>query len=312
MEIRCNKSTMQEEINNLLKIRWWGNNTTRTLIDAWLENFENSDKEIGEFILCNMIYYTSDQIESYVLQLILKMQACFYRDICMGTIGQINEDMLNKKWRESMLRTRIIPLEKRVDAGSGANVIIRKIRELLNFYLSEEGIVSKLDMLGDYLKGEVDSIIFVDDFSGTGCQLNDFLNESIEIDGDTIKIKDLPAKFPRVSFQIYFLVIHRASIERNHDDLKGFITEYVEVIGSELDLRNYDCEMYVGISDKTKERIIGCIGSMSKRIQDEDEKYRKMDKYQLGLPIVFEHGCPNNSCVLLYAKTKSWNNLYIK
>lgn len=300
----------EEEIDNLLKIHWWGEKIGRPVIDSWLENF-GDDIDVGNYIIRNIIYYTSNQIESYVSQIILQMQADYYSKMFKKCEGDINEEALYNMWIDSMKKTRFVPLEKRVDAGTSATIIIRKLRSVLRDYYDGEGnFVSKPNLIEENLRNGVDTIVFVDDFSGTGNQLHQFLNDDIEISGKTVKIRELPDIFPDVSFQFFVLVMHEKSREKNKDDLMRFEMRCVETVCNDLDMRDANCALYTGLSEEKRKHIAEYIVSKSELIQQENTKYRKVDKYQLGLPIVFEHGCPNNSCLLLFAKTENWNKLF--
>ena len=43
---------------------------------------------------------------------------------------------------------------------------------------------------------------------------------------------------------------------------------------------------------------------------EENEELINLSTYVLNIPVVFEHGCPNNTLLLLFAHSDNWQQLF--
>lgn len=298
------------EINRLIELKWWGEIIETCKLDGWLDNF-GTKKEIGEFIFEHLIVYTDAQIASYVNCMVHKMQSDVYQDVLMKAGGRrISESELNVLWKNYIDRLRIIPIKESMSGGSSGDIIARKFRNRIQEdYDGDNTIVIQIDALEQEITKGATDIFFVDDFTGTGKQLKTFLDRNVMIGGTIKKVGDLPEAYPQIHFGIAVLIAHETSL-KNHKDCPIEI-KYVEKIDEEVNYLKNDCDsvLYAGKDDKTRMVYADHIQSLCKEIIESDEYYKAKEKYHLGLPIVFEYGCPNNSLMLLYAKTDDWKPL---
>ena len=298
------------EISRLIELKWWGETIETCRLDGWLDNF-GREKDIGVYVFENLIIYTDAQIDSYVNCMIQEIQSDVYQSALEeGEYRRISETELDELWKKYIDNLRIIPIKESMDEGSSGVIMARKYRKRIQEdYDGENNIVIQIDALEQEISKGVTDVLFVDDFSGTGNQLYKFLDRNIMIGGTIKKVRDLPEVYPQINFRIAVLIVHEMSLKYHNDC--AIEIKYVEKIDKEVDFLNDNCDsvLYAGVNEETRMTYANCIRSLCMKIIESDESYRSMEKYHLGLPIIFEYGCPNNSLLLLYAKTDNWKPL---
>lgn len=241
------------EISRLIELKWWGEIIETCKLDGWLDNF-GEEKEIGKFIFENLIIYTDAQIDSYINCMVQKMQSDVYQDVLVKEGDRrISESELSVFWNNYIDNLRIIPIKDSVDEGSSGVIIARKYRKRIQEdYEGKNNIVIHIDDLEREISKGVTDVLFVDDFSGTGKQLNTFLDRNIIIGRTIKKVRDLPELYPHIRFKIAILIAHEKSLKR-HKDCTIEI-RYVEKIDEEVDFLKNDCDnvLYMGVNDETR------------------------------------------------------------
>lgn len=292
-----------DKINKYVEFRWWDGVDKRN-IAGWLKNF--SDKtEIGELILNNVILYSDEQLRSYTRCIVSEIQADIYRQDVEKNKCYQDDEYYNELWQESCKNMRIMPAAISQDAGSSAYEVVRRYREFFNF-----DIVSSIDEIPSLLSNQSQEIVFVDDFSGTGNQMKEFLGNIITIDGNEYRLGDLPNKFSNVKITVALYVIHNDALQLLMAEFPKVKVRYIDLIDDGLDFLNSESIIYKSISDEKKSDIIKYISEKKNELVNSAEFYEKMQKYQKNIPVVFQKRCPNNALILLFAKTDGWKNLF--
>ena len=132
-----------------------------------------------------------------------------------------------------------------------------------------------------------DSVVFVDDFSGTGEQATNAWLDNIE---------ELLAGSPRL-----FLVLVAASIkaiQRVNEETGFTIMPYIE-LNEQDSIFSGSCYNF---SSTEKEKIL--------RYCTIANKTHPKGRGNCGFVIVFYHTCPNNSIPILYMDHQSWFGLF--
>lgn len=290
--------------DKFIEYKWWTDIDKRN-VERWLKNF-GEKKHVGRFILDNVIFYSKEQLGSYTLNVVNQIRGELFENQEKSKIDSYqNDDYYFEQWEEYKKELKVIAAANQEDVGSSAFQVIRRYRTLLG-----EDLVSGINGIEQCIKNGVKEFIFVDDFSGSGRQMKDFLNLDIEILGKKMKVHDIPKEFPEVNITIALYVIHKNALELFRREFPLLKIKYVDLIDEKIDFLNEKSIFYNNMSREQRNEIIEFISSRRETIIRENKKYSSIEKYQLNIPIIFEHGCPNNTLLLLFAETENWRQLF--
>lgn len=239
---------------------------TESAIEEWLDQFDEQHRDLAARLLDSVEYFSHPQID----------------DAFRTVLARLPGWHLNKAKRVG--EWRFVPLGA---AGeSGASMLHRfKIANRLDFPKLRELFIFKSQLLKEGL-GPGDSVVFVDDFAGTGRQAVDAWNQMAEL------LPDGPHTY---------LVLVAASSDAMEVIGKetGLKTEPFLTLAREDDVFGEDCLYFSG-----RERDILL------------EYCRVADKKQprgygaCGLVLVLAHRCPSNSIPVLHATGKKFRGLF--
>lgn len=293
-----------QKYENYIAYNWWTHIDSRN-IDGWLQNFGKRG-DIGMLILDNIIFYSEEQMQSYTLNIVNQLKTELYEYEMRESGGKYHDDdYFNKQWEEYKKTIKIIPADVENEAGGSPNLVARKYRS----YLGRKTIV-KVDSIQRECENGIKELIFVDDFSGTGNQIFDFLLTSVKIRGKEVPIGRLTEFFPDIKVSIAVYVIHKEALKRLRTEFTKLNVRYVDLIDEHLNLLNDNCIIYKEKDESEIQEIIGYLADIRKKVIEEQPDYQELAEYELHIPIIFEHGCPNNTFLPLYAKTKTWKQLF--
>ena len=170
------------------------------------------------------------------------------------------------------------------EAGSGSGVVVRVLRELIKG--TPHKLLSMLHV-SQLKPGDIDAIVFVDDFSGTGRTLQQWWGN--------IESLVLPIS---VSVFVGLLVLNEKA--------RATIEEFAVVIAAEeldsgADALAATTKVF---SPAEKTRLVqfckktGCGAQFERGFG------------QCGLLVAFKHGCPNNSLPILWWTNDGWRGLF--
>lgn len=235
------------------------------LVQNWLAQFDEEDKDIGARILDSVEFITPEEIDAA------------YRTL----LGALPGWDLEEKNRSGVWK--FVPFTS--SPGESGDRMIHQFRGANN--LSGR----KYDNLFAY-RSEIaglrngDTVIFVDDFSGSGSQVTEYWPT----------LSELIAGGPTA----YLMLV--AATERAQD-----------VITSETDLRLHSSRLL----DSTDDIFSTSCKHFNRSEKATIEAYcAKADKRlpkgrgECGLLLVLAHKAPNNTIPILHKKTKNWNGLF--
>lgn len=236
-------------------------------IDRWLSQFETDHKDIAARVLDCIEFVSHEQM----------MNA--FRSILNGISSWSRDPKLREgRWRFVAFST---------SAGSSGDSMLHKFRLAndLNGKQYNELFIHRSELLSEKLSSN-DTVIFVDDFAGTGKQVSDYWPQTQEL---------LPGS-PRT-----FLVLVGASVLaidkiRNQTDFN--IISYL-TLGESDNLFSSKC---IHFTSDEKSAIL-------KYCEIADRKNPK-GFGECGFVIVFAHNCPNNSIPILHAHHRKWEGLF--
>lgn len=236
-------------------------------IDRWIEQFPQADRDLAARVLDSVDFISNEQIS-----------AAFRSILNSLPNWNIEEGRRDGKWR-------FVPFSS--SAGESGDTMMHKFR-LANGLSSKnynELFIWKSDLLRADL-GPEDTVIFVDDFSGSGTQACNAWPETEEL---------LPGK-PKIYLALVAATV--SARDRIQRETEIVVVPHQTLAETENIFSPY-CDCF---SDGEKEDIL---------------RYcRRLDKKQpkgfgeCGLVLVFAHNCPNNSIPILHKSTQNWEGLF--
>ncbi len=295
-----------DKFKQYIDVQWW-NGVEKRNLENWIWNFGTS-KKIAELILDNVIFYNASQLKAYTRFLISELQGQIYMEEMKGNdFLYVNDSMLFNKWNEYLNKTNFLPAAKRTDPTSSAHKIIGHWRSELGKGDSVFSTIS--DIENKYNEG-VRRFVLVDDFSGSGKQMQEVLKEKVSFNGQEIELGELPDVIEDIHIVIAVYVIHEKAKKMLDEQYKKIDLIYVDLISDKFNYLNEQALIYEKYDDKKRQEIIREIKRITETIVMSNEELTKLSAYILNIPIVFEHGCPNNTLLLLFAYSDNWHQLF--
>ena len=293
-----------ERFLQYIDLHWWVGVEKRD-IESWINNF-GDNSELARIILGHIIFYNEEQLKAYTRVLINRLKNKVYMD-CVQKVGYsyINDENLLEKWEEFLQTTVFIPASTGNPADSAYKVIRYWRTEI-----KRENCFTSVNRIEELYKNGVRRFIFIDDFSGSGNQMADFLKTKIIINGVSIEIGHLPDKFDDIEIIIALYVIHKKSKEKLNGDYPKVNLMAIDVLDDRASFLNENSYIYKGLNPEQTREYVEAIKEINKTILDENGEFRELSSYILNIPIVFQYGCPNNALLLLFAHTDHWKQLF--
>jgi hypothetical protein len=226
----------------------------------WLTQFADTDLNLAIRVIERIRYYNATNIRSMTRRLF-----------------EIARDELKRNGHKRVAFVAV------GDPGSGSGIVARVLRDILRG--GPFKLISMVD-LGRYRPKELDAIVFIDDFSGTGSTLEKWWAnvEALVRPTDAavfvgLLVLNQPARAKIESFAEVLAVeelINRNVLADGNDDFSA---------PQKAALRSY-C-MKTGADSDYVSGFGNC-----------------------GLLLAFRHGCPNNSLPVLWHEGKSWKPLF--
>ena len=233
-------------------------------IDRWLKQFQTRDRDIAARVLDVVEFVSKEQI------------AVAFRQ-ALKRIPKWSADPKRRKGR-----WRFVPFT--ASAGESGDTMLHEFRIANGMAKREfnELFVYKSDLPGEQL-GPSDTVVFVDDFSGTGVQA---------IDHWEVKLKQLLPQSPSV-----YLVVVLAGVRAVQEIGKqtGLVVIANGLVRHGDNIFHQDCRHF----SKREKAVI--LRYCERAKPDEPRGYGDS-----GLVVVFPHRCPNNSIPILHNSRKEW------
>lgn len=260
---------------NMQRMRSWVNGfsgyrhtVTEQRIDRWLEQFTGKDRDLAARTLDCVEFVTHEQIMT-ALKSILDSLDGWHKD----------EPKRRGLWR-------FVPFS--VSPGESGDAMLHKFRWTngLNFTKYNELFIYKRDLLLAQL-GPDDSVVFVDDFAGTGEQASKAWQETIQ--------ELLPGN-PNA-----YLILVMASIcakQRIENETELMVNPY-SLLSEHDNIFSSKCKHF---TPKDKKTLLKYCRKASSR--------QPKGRGECGFVVVFAHNCPNDSIPILHAYHSKWEGLF--
>ena len=295
-----------EKYKQYIDVQWW-NGIEKRDIENWIRNF-GASKKIAELILDNVIFYNISQLKSYTRFLISKLQEKVYVEVMKeNRFSYVDDSLLFERWNEYLKKTNFLPAAKKNDPASSAHKIIGHWRSALG---RGDRVFSTINDIENKYNEGIRRFVLVDDFSGSGMQMQEVLKEKIIFRSQEIELGHLPDVIDDIEIVIAVYVIHEKA-KKNLSELYAKLEIiYVDLISEEFNYLNEHALIYEKYDGEKRQEIISEIMRITESIAMSTEELSKLSSYVLNIPIVFEHGCPNNTLLLLFAHSDNWQQLF--
>lgn len=295
-----------DKYKQYIDVQWW-NGIEKRDIENWIKNF-GTKKKLAELILDNVIFYNASQMKAYTRFLLDDLKACVYMQAMReNEFSHIDDNVLREKWEKYMEETRFIPAALVDDPTASAYKIIGHWRGVIG---RGEHPISTINDIGKRYNEGVRRFIFVDDFSGSGEQMKKVLKQKVLFNGSEMEIGALSNVVDDIEMIIAVYVIHEEAKKTLKQEYPQISLIYVDLLDEDLNFMNNKASIYEKIDEKKRQEMIDEIKRINEKIMSDDEEMQKLSSYVLNIPIVFEHGCPNNALLLLFAHSNDWKQLF--
>jgi len=260
---------------NMQRMRRWTsefsgyrNSVNEHRIDRWLEQFSPGDRDLAGRILDAVDFISYQQMGHA------------FRDILGGLDGwNIDPARRRGKWR-------FVPFSS--SAGESGDMMIHKFRHATNMTGRQyrELFIYRRDLLGENLSSD-DTVVFVDDFAGTGTQICDAWKEQFQ---------ELLPNNPRA----YLVLVVASETARHRISEETELTVVTNIELSERD--NIFSELCGHFSTEEKSAIL--------HYCEKADRHNPRGFGDCGYVLVFAHSCPNNSIPILHTRNQRWEGLF--
>ncbi len=296
-----------EKYKQYIELSWWTVN--KRTVELWMKNF-GERQDLAHLILDNIIFYNKKQLKSYTRQLINRLKENIYVDASFANnYVFVNDSVLENYWIDYLSKARFMPAALPGDVGSSAYQVISYWRSELE---CDERVITDISTIEEQYQNGIRKFILVDDFSGSGQQMLKVLKQKVTFAGKVVELGNLHKIKSDVEIVIAVYVIHRRAKKILTRLYPGIKVLYIDILNADFDYLNskspiYDC---FGYKQKDKNEAVKVIKMIQEDLITKDLNLRALINYDLHIPIVFEHGCPNNTLSLLFAHTEQWNQLF--
>lgn len=296
------RTTVEWEENVKKKVRYMTNHVwdgiNPTAQERFINNFDDSDKMVGWALLDMLIYYSSEQEESIISNLMRLLKREIWLDLeNTGLLSEKIDVELNNVFKRSCF----VPVDDSDPSASsfGLTSQFKKSEEVSR--LIEYIDVQDVPLMMTFGK---DHFFFYDDLIGTGTQFDTFWKEKRFGKNKRYSFEELAKKNSHVSF--YYLALGGCcdgieKLKRNIPNVKILVSEFFT---RNSDIFSDENEYWEFNPDK-KDKVINFI---RKKERDLGSK----SKFSENLPVLFQHGRAPNTAFSLYwyNKVGAWEGLY--
>lgn len=241
---------------------------TEGRIDRWREQFEDVDSDLSARLLDCVDYISQQRI------------GAAFKDLLTSLPGwDINEQRRDGKWR-------FVPFS--ASTGESGDSMLSRFRHANNMGGRQYNnlFIHSSQLLLQEINAD-DTVVFVDDFSGTGQQACSVWENALS--------ELLPT---RPNVYLVLVCARQPAIDRIHNDTDLIVSTH-HVILTSHDIFSDECHHF---SEQEKERI--------KHYCERADPNRPLGFGECGLVVVFQHSSPNNSIPILHVQNCRWIGLF--
>lgn len=297
-----NKTEWEEAVKK--KVRYMTNNVWDGIsfsdVEQFISNFEPDEQVVGWVLLDILIYYSNEQEESIISNLIRLLKRDIWLKEDMAKKG-LSSDNINREFDEIYESMCFVPVDDSdISASSfGLTSQFKKSEEVSRKvkYIRLEDVPLMMALQKNYF-------VFYDDIIGTGNQFKTFWEKPIYGENQCFSISELAKKNPDKKF--YYLVLGgcQEGIDLLKKEIPNLNVIVSEIFSETADIFSEENEYWEMNPDK-KDIVL-------KFISEKEDELSLKSTFSKNLPVLFQHGRAPNTALSLYWSTKSrnWKALY--
>jgi len=260
---------------NALRVRGWLDdfagyrvNVTEGRIDRWIEQFQRRHRDLAARILDSVDFVSRGRV------------AVAFRQV----LSQIPGWNLSRQKRKG--RWVFVPFT--ASAGESGDTMLREFRVANGMGKQKFNYLFKYksDLPGEEL-GPADTVVFVDDFAGTGQQAIDHWEQSLE------------ELLPQQPTTYLVLVVTSRAARKKIDKETGMVVVPNTEIGDRDNMFHESCKHF----SRSEKKI--ALKYCTRAKPDEPRGFGGS-----GLLVVFSDRCPNNTIPILHESNNRWEGLF--
>lgn len=298
------QTTVEWEENVKKKVRYMTNyvwdGISPTTQEKFINNFDDANKMIGWALLDMLIYYSSEQEESVIANLMRLLKRDFWIKLEKENADLLSEE-IDMELDNIFKRSCFVPVDDSDPSASSFALSsqFKKSEEVSKFieYIDVQDVPLKMTLGKDYF-------IFYDDLIGTGKQFDTFWKNKRFGKNKAYSLEDLAKENTQISF--YYLALGGC-----YDGIEKLKREIpcVKVLVSEFFSNSSDifCDKneYWEFNADKKDEILNYI-------KDKENELGARSRFSKNIPVLFQHGRAPNTAFSLYWYNKegAWNGLY--
>jgi len=267
----------------------WKTNLKQSIINNWLTNFSDDEKENALLLLSNFIYYNNNDIRNLCRYLYLRFRKHLILDLKLTGAKLDTWQSIFSNYKAVLSKTRFIALGDASESGFHMLYNFRKVNHL------PVELFSQLYMLEEALeKGDsIDHIVFVDDLIGSGKQTVDFWEYLSSRKSEILKVRNIH----------YLALFGTESGIRHIENKTNIMVDVIEMFDSSHQVFSNSSMAITANSTRKKCRAM-CFKYGKRLFRSHPLGYNNSQ-----LLIGFEHNIPNNTLPIIWSN-KKWNPLF--
>lgn len=272
--------------------------------EGFLSNFSPQERVYAVHLINSFMYYSDFLLDNLLISVIRGLS----KFVLPKGLHHSARVTAWKHFLDNALFT--FPTGENPSVTDSGHLFVRKVRDLLD--IPESRIIEPLKALEWTLSDKAESVIFVDDFVGSGIQFRDTWNRKYNINGTSKSFADLTANSTKFFYCPLFCT--NFALRKTLNQFKQVVNFYPgHILEPEHSILAPDSIFW---PDQLKNDAPRVLHDICTRIglPDTDGKHVKDWKgfCKLGLGIAFEHCIPDASMPIFYTTENGWNPLYIK
>lgn len=281
-------------INNIMKLNEyvWENRLDKGDIDKWLNNFkgissydEDYERKICLQILSKFLYFNEKECQALLKEVFYIFKKQIIKNIINDATTKLDKAILKESWKNFLTKSRFSHIGRPGESGCYILYLFRQINVL------------PIDLMLDSWEidfSQIKSLIFLDDFIGSGSQAKRFWN---------LNLKKIQSNYSEIEF--YYLSMF---------GLNSGITAVRENSGFKVIVGQVFDENYKAFSDNSDIFMEEKTRKEAKQISFEYGKLIEPD-YPLGfgdsqMLLGFHHNIPNNTLPIICSSKNNWHPIF--
>lgn len=298
------RAWVRKKIDFYISTGKW-DNVTIPQLNVWLANFDYEGQKYALALLNHVIYYSEIDLKrlcQYALtNIVFKFQLLDF-DKSNGFQGK--NELLSSELKNRIDETKIIPVLSKGNPTESGNAIARMYTTT---DLVDETKILRPDQLISYIyRGSCKRFLFVDDFLGSGDQLDSFWNGShipVGAGGERESLSVIAEKHPTVSFEYLALVATTYGLQNIKHLTSKLKIHFCEELSDEYRVFSENSIFFPNPEERQAcEKYLNSLCNV--------KKIKMRGWHDLDYAIAFHHGTPDSCLPIFWDENRNWTRLF--